>query len=71
MGAGHRMAKKENRRQEFVIRNGENYLRSGLKMKDVRDILEEISRVDLMMKNSSVDDEIILETLLIKIATKF
>lgn len=59
------------RRQEFVIRNGENYLRSGLKMKDVRDILEEISKVDLMMKNSSVDDEIILEALLIKIATKF
>lgn len=59
------------RKQEFVIRNGENYLRSGLKMKAVRSILEDISRTDLMMKNSSVDDNIILEALLMRIATIF
>ena len=51
------------------IRNAESCLRAGLKMKDVRAILEEISETDRRIKMGEVTDRIGLETLLVKIST--
>ena len=57
------------KKRDFIIRNAESCLRAGLKMKDVRDILEEISDTDRRIKTGEVSDQIGLETLLVKIAS--
>ena len=57
------------RKRDFIIRNAESCLRAGLKMKDVRAILEEISDTDRRIKMGEVTDRIGLETLLVKIST--
>ena len=57
------------RKRDFIIRNAESCLRAGLKMKDVREILEEISDTDRRIKMGEITDRIGLETLLVKIAT--
>ena len=57
------------KKRDFIIRNAENCLHAGLKMKDVRDILEEISDTDRRIKMGEVTDRIGLETLLVKIST--
>ena len=57
------------KKRDFIIRNAESCLRAGLKMKDVREILEEISDTDRRIKMGEVTDRIGLETLLVKIST--
>lgn len=57
------------RKRDFIIRNAESCLRAGLRMKDVREILEEISDTDRRIKMGEISDRIGLETLLVKIAT--
>ena len=57
------------KKRDFIIRNAENCLHAGLKMKDVREILEEISDTDRRIKTGEITDQTGLETLLVKIST--
>lgn len=55
---------------EFVIRNAEGYLRGGFRMKDVRDILDEISETDKNIKTGDVADRTGVELLLVRSASR-
>ena len=57
------------KKRDFIIRNAENCLHAGLKMKDVRAILEEISDTDRRIKMGEITDRIGVETLLVRIST--
>lgn len=57
------------KKRDFVIRNAEGYLRGGFKMKDVRDILEEISETDKRIKNGDLNEQVGVEMLLIRFST--
>lgn len=57
------------KKQDFVIRNAESYLRGGFRMKDVRDILEEISETDKRIKNGDLNEQVGVELLLIRFST--
>ncbi len=57
------------KKRDFVIRNAEGYLRGWFKMKDVRDILEEISEVDKRIKTGDLNEQTGVEMLLIKFST--
>ena len=53
-------------KRDFMIRNAEEYLRGGFKMKDVRDILEAIADTDQKIKLGEMNDQIGVELLLVK-----
>lgn len=55
---------------EFAIRNAEGYLRGGFRMKDVRDILDEISETDKKIKTGDVGDRTGVEILLVRFSTR-
>lgn len=57
------------KKRDFVIRNAENYLRGGFKMKDVRDILDEISETDRLIKSGDLNEQVGVEMLLVKFST--
>lgn len=57
------------KKRDFMIRNAEKYLHGGFKMKDVRDILEEISETDKRIKNGEINEQIGVELLLVKFST--
>lgn len=57
------------KKRDFVIRNAEGYLRGGFKMKDVRDILEEISETDRKIKSGDLNEQVGVEMLLVKFST--
>lgn len=57
------------KKRDFVIRNAENYLRGGFKMKDVRDILDEISETDRRIKSGDLNEQVGVEMLLVKFST--
>ena len=57
------------KKRDFVIRNAEGYLRGGFKMKDVRDILEEISETDKRIKTGDLNEQTGVEMLLIRFST--
>lgn len=61
---------KQLKKQDFVIRNAENYLHNHFKMKDVRDILNEINETDFKIKTGDVDDQVGVEMLLVKFSSK-
>ncbi len=54
------------KKRDFVIANAEKYLKGYFKMKDVRNILEEISETDKKMKNGEIGEQTGVEMLLIK-----
>lgn len=54
------------KKRDFAIANAEKYLKGYFKMKDVRNILEEISEMDKKMKNGEIGEQIGVEMLLIK-----
>ncbi len=54
------------KKRDFVIRNAEGYLRGGFKMKDVRNILEEIADTDKKIKTGDLNEQTGVELLLIK-----
>lgn len=53
-------------KRDFMIRNAEDYLRGGFKMKDVRDILEAISETDKQIKQGEINDQLGVELLLVQ-----
>lgn len=57
------------KKRDFVIRNAEGYLRGGFKMKDVRDILDEISETDRKIKSGDLNEQVGVEMLLVKFST--
>lgn len=57
------------KKRDFMIRNAEKYLHGGFKMKDVRDILEEISETDKRIKNGDINEQVGVEMLLVKFST--
>lgn len=58
------------KKRDFMIRNAEGYLRGGFKMKDVRDILEEISEVDRKIKTGDLNEQTGVEMLLIRASVR-
>ncbi len=61
---------KQLKKQEFIIKNAEKYLHNNFKMKDVRNILEEINDTDMKIKMGDVEDQIGVEMLLVKFSSK-
>ncbi|MBR3244673.1 MAG: DNA polymerase III subunit delta [Parasporobacterium sp.] len=57
------------KKRDFVIRNAEGYLRGGFKMKDVRNILEEISETDKKIKTGDLNEQTGVEMLLIRFSS--
>ncbi len=58
------------KKRDFVIRNAEGYLHGGFKMKDVRDILEEISETDRKIKSGDLNEQVGVEMLLVKFSMR-
>ncbi len=56
-------------KKDFIIRNAENYLHNNFKMKDVRDILNEINETDMKIKMGDIDTQIGVEMLLVKFSS--
>ncbi len=61
---------KQLKKRDFIISNAEKYLHNNFKMKDVRDILEEINETDMKIKMGDVDAQIGVEMLLVKFSSK-